>query len=90
LLRDDQPVPLAPKVFGILVVLIERHGHMLAKDELMRTVSPDTLVEEGNLTRHVSTLRKVLGEREDEQSYIETMPKHGRRVIAIYANSRNN
>ncbi len=82
LLRHDQPVPLAPKLFDILVVLVVRHGRMLAKDELMQAVWPDAFVEEGNLTRNVSTLRKALGEGEHEQQYIETVPKHGYRFVA--------
>ncbi|MBL8187496.1 MAG: winged helix-turn-helix domain-containing protein [Acidobacteria bacterium] len=82
LLRDGQPVPLAPKLFDILVVLVERRGHLLSKDELMRAVWPDAFVEEGNLTRNVSTLRKALGEGENEQHYIETVPKHGYRFVA--------
>lgn len=82
LLRDDQPVSLAPKLFDILVVLVERQGRMLAKDELMQAVWPDAFVEEGNLTRNVSTLRKALGEGENDQHYIETVPKHGYRFVA--------
>ena len=82
LLRDDQPVPLGPKLFDILVVLVEGHGRMLSKDELMQAVWPDAFVEEGNLTRNVSTLRRALNEGENEIRYIETVPKHGYRFVA--------
>src|SRR5215510_12464252 len=46
LLRDGEVVPLTPKVFDLLLALVERHGRLLEKDELMRVVWPDTVVEE--------------------------------------------
>src|SRR2546426_9398910 len=81
LLREGQTVPLTPKVFDILKVLVENHGHLFEKDELMKSVWPDSFVEEGNLTRNISTLRTALGEKPDEQ-YIETVPKRGYRFVA--------
>jgi DNA-binding winged helix-turn-helix (wHTH) protein/TolB-like protein len=82
LLRDSKPVLLAPKVFDILQVLVEDSGHLFEKDELMKAVWPDSFVEEGNLTRNISTLRTALGESPDEHKYIETVPKRGYRFIA--------
>jgi len=82
LLRDGEPVLLTPKVFDILLVLVQHSGHMLGKDELMRAVWPDSFVEETNLTRNISMLRKALGEREGEEHYIETVPKWGYRFVA--------
>jgi DNA-binding winged helix-turn-helix (wHTH) protein len=81
LLYGDKPVPLAPKVFEILSLLVRRHGHLVRKDELMRAVWPDCFVEEGNLTQSVSVLRKALGEGR-ERRYIETVPKRGYRFVA--------
>jgi DNA-binding winged helix-turn-helix (wHTH) protein/TolB-like protein/Tfp pilus assembly protein PilF len=81
LLREGQTVPLTPKVFDILKVLVDNSGHVLTKDELMKVVWPDSFVEEGNLTRNISTLRTALGEKTDEQ-YIETVPKRGYRFVA--------
>jgi DNA-binding winged helix-turn-helix (wHTH) protein/TolB-like protein/Tfp pilus assembly protein PilF len=81
LLRSGQPVALAPKVFDILALLVEKNGHLFAKEELMQAVWPDSFVEEGNLTRNISTLRTVLAERPDDQ-YIETVPKRGYRFVA--------
>jgi len=80
LLRDGKPVPLTAKVFDILLVLVQNHGHLLEKNELMQAVWPDSFVEDGNLTRSVSTLRKALGESDGE--YIETVPKRGYRFVA--------
>lgn len=81
LLREGQTVPLTPKVFDILKVLVENNGHLFEKDELMKAVWPDSFVEEGNLTRNISTLRTALGERPEDQ-YIETIPKRGYRFVA--------
>lgn len=81
LLRDNKQVALTGKVFDILTVLVKNSGHLLERDELMKTIWPDTAVEEGNLTRYVSTLRKALGENGQHQ-YIETVPRRGYRFIA--------
>src|SRR5258707_2359962 len=77
LLRGDEPIPLTPKAYDTLLVLVENAGHGLKKDDLMRRVWPDTFVEESSLTRNISVLRKVLGDEDDR--YIETLPKHGYR-----------
>jgi DNA-binding winged helix-turn-helix (wHTH) protein len=62
LLRDGEAVPLTPKAFDLLLALVERHGHLLEKDELLKTVWPDTFVEEANLASNISQLRKTLGD----------------------------
>lgn len=82
LLREGQLVPLTPKALETLWVLVEHRGHVVDKDELMRKVWPDTFVEEVNLAKNVSTLRKTLGGGESEQGYIETIPKRGYRFVA--------
>src|SRR5687767_7306009 len=82
LLRDGEPVPIRPKEFAVLLALVKNHGHVLTKDELMQGVWPDRTVEEGNLTRQISTLRSVLGEPPDEPRYIETVSKVGYRFVA--------
>ena len=66
----------------MLVVLVEHSGRLLGKDALMERLWPDQFVEEVNLNRNVSTLRRALGERPGEAKYIETVPKHGYRFIA--------
>jgi TolB-like protein/DNA-binding winged helix-turn-helix (wHTH) protein/Tfp pilus assembly protein PilF len=82
LLRDQDLVPLTPKVFDILLALVERGGHVVEKDDLMKTVWPDTFVEEGNLTQSVSLLRKALGEGPGGPQYIETISRRGYRFVA--------
>lgn len=82
LLRDGQPLMLTPKAFDLLLALIERRGHVIEKEELMGAVWPETAVEEGNLTHHISVLRKTLGEGAGERAYIGTVPRRGYRFLA--------
>jgi DNA-binding winged helix-turn-helix (wHTH) protein/tetratricopeptide (TPR) repeat protein len=79
LLRDRQPVPLSPKAFDLLLVLTQHGGQMVLKDDLMKTLWPDTFVEESNLGQHVFQLRKALGERPQDHTYIVTVPGRGYR-----------
>ena len=80
--RDETRIPLAPKAFDTLVLLVQHHGHVLSKDELIRSVWPGSFVEENNLTQQISQLRRALGERGDASQYIETVPKLGYRFAA--------
>jgi adenylate cyclase len=80
--RDGKLLPLTPKVFDILLVLLKNPGRILAKEEVMKQVWPDTTVEESNLARNVSTLRKVLGDDANRPQYIETIPWRGYRFVA--------
>ncbi|HVH29335.1 MAG TPA: alpha/beta fold hydrolase [Vicinamibacterales bacterium] len=82
LLRGGQSVPLTTKVFETLRVLLERSGRLLTKDELMRLVWPDTVVEENNLNHNISVLRRALGEQSAGQRFIETVPRVGYRFVA--------
>ena len=83
LLRSGQPVSLTPKAFDLLVYLVERHGRLVTKQELMRALWSETFVEEANLTYTVSALRKALGEREgQDEQLIQTVPTRGYRFVA--------
>lgn len=82
LLRNGDVVPLTPKVFDMLLVLVQNGGHILSKDEVMKLVWPETVVEEGNIARNISTLRNALGEHPREHQYIETIPWRGYRFVA--------
>lgn len=79
LTHDGAVIPLSPKLFDALLLLVENHGRLLEKDELIRTLWPDSFVEEGNLTHYISQLRKALGADANGQSLIETVPKRGYR-----------
>jgi TolB-like protein/DNA-binding winged helix-turn-helix (wHTH) protein/Tfp pilus assembly protein PilF len=82
LLRDGQPVTLPPKDLETLLVLVERAGHIVEKEELLEKVWPGVFIEEGNLARHIFNLRQVLGDSPDGRKYIETIPRRGYRFVA--------
>src|SRR5215469_14444068 len=82
LLLDEKPVPLTPKMFDMLLFLIENRGRLLEKARFMEQLWPDTFVEEVTLASNISELRKVLGEGEDGHKYIQTVPKSGYRFVA--------
>ena len=74
--RGQFLVPLTPKAFDLLLALAQSGGEIVTKDELMRSVWPDSFVEESNLTQTVFMLRKALGETQD-QRYILTVQGEG-------------
>ena len=82
LLRDGEPVPLSPKTFNVLAVLVRQHGSLVEKDQLLSEVWPDTIVEESSLSQKVYQLRRILEESPGEDKYIQTVPRHGYRFIA--------
>jgi TolB-like protein/DNA-binding winged helix-turn-helix (wHTH) protein/tetratricopeptide (TPR) repeat protein len=77
-MREGTPVPLTPKAFDTLVMLVENRDRVVEKDEMMKAIWPDSFVEERNLAQNVFTLRKALG----EDTYIETVPRRGYRFAA--------
>jgi len=79
LLRGSEIVPLSPKVYEILLLLLQNSGHVLTKDELINAIWPDNFVEEGNLARNISRLRQVLG----DPDLIDTVPRRGYRFAAV-------
>lgn len=79
--RDGFPVPLTPRMFDVLAVLVREHGRVVAKDELMKTVWADSFVEESNLTVTINQLRKVLGDDAHNPTYIQTVARRGYRFI---------
>ncbi len=82
LLRGGDPLPLTPKSFDTLLVLVQNRDRVVEKSEVMRLVWPDTVVEEANLAQHVFTLRKTLGDSPDGARFIATVPKRGYRFVA--------
>ncbi len=84
--RGGDLVPLTPKVFDTLVYLVERHGRLAGKDELLEAIWTGAHVEEGNLSRTIHVLRKALAAADDENGpqtqYIETVPTKGYRFVA--------
>ena len=80
LLKAGVAVPLTPKTFQILLVLVRHGKETVTKDDLMKTVWPDTFVEEANLSRNIFMLRKALGETAQDHRYIVTVPGRGYRL----------
>jgi len=80
--RDGVSVSLTPKAFDLILALVQHHGAVLEKDELMRLLWPNLVVEENNLTVIISSLRKALGESPEEHKYIVTIPKRGYCFVA--------
>ena len=82
LLCDGQPVSLTPKAFDLLLALVDRSGHLVEKEELLKIVWPGAFVEEGNLAVTISQLRKALNDDRGQHRYIETVSKRGYRFVA--------
>jgi len=81
LLRDGEAIPLQPKAFDTLVLLIERRGEVVTKDELLRQLWPDSFVEESNVAQNVYVLRKILSQTQAGDELIKTIPKRGYRFV---------
>ena len=78
--RDGRLVPITSKTFDVLVVLLEHRDHIVSKDELLNRVWPDTAVNENNLARQISSLRRALGQRPDQH---DVRRHHSRSRISI-------
>src|SRR5215510_2332324 len=82
LLEGTRKVPLTPKAYQTLLVLVENRGRALSKDELLQKVWPDAFVEEATLAQNIFTLRKHLRDDRETAQYIETVPKKRYRFVA--------
>ena len=80
--REGHPVPITAKTFDVLAVLLEHRDRLVTKDELLDRVWPDTAVQENNLARQISSLRRALGQRPDEADYVLTVSGQGYRFVA--------
>ena len=89
LYRGAAEVSLPPKAVETLIALIEMRGEIVGKDDLMKTIWADTIVEESNLAHHLHVLRKTLGQKSDGQTFIETFRRRGYRFNADVSESRS-
>ncbi|HMQ03599.1 MAG TPA: winged helix-turn-helix domain-containing protein [Pyrinomonadaceae bacterium] len=80
--KNDEALPLMPKAFEVLLYLVGNSGRLIEKDELMSAVWIDTIVEENNLNKNISILRRVLGENLGDHRYIVTVPGRGYKFVA--------
>src|SRR5215204_4941271 len=79
---DEEIIPLTPKIFDTLLYLVLNNGKVIEKDVLMHEIWTDTIVEENNLNKNISVLRRVLGEKPGEHHFIVTVPGHGYKFVA--------
>ena len=82
LLRNGESVGLPPKAFSTLVLLLENHGHLVRKEELVEKIWADVYVDEAAVSRCVWTIRNALGEDSKSQRFIQTVPKRGYKFVA--------
>jgi DNA-binding winged helix-turn-helix (wHTH) protein len=81
LLYGGKPIPLTAKAFDLLVTLVQHAGRLVTKDDLLRMVWPNTVVEEVNLTVNISALRRALGRSASGKKLIQTVPTRGYRFV---------
>jgi TolB-like protein/DNA-binding winged helix-turn-helix (wHTH) protein/Tfp pilus assembly protein PilF len=86
--KEGVVVLLTPKAFDMLLILVERCGTLVEKEEMMRLLWPESFVEDSSLSQHISVLRKALGETSKEWHFIETVPKRGYRFIGTVKEKR--
>src|SRR5882724_4670842 len=80
--REGKPVELSENGYGLLLALVERHGQLVSREELLKLVWGDADVDDSNLAVNISALRKTLGTRIDGGQFIETIPRRGYRFAA--------
>lgn len=82
LLQDGKPVSVTPKVFDTLLVFVRHSGHLLSKDELLRIIWDDSIVEPSNLAQNIFVLRRILGENPHDHRFLVTIPTRGYVFVA--------
>ena len=88
LLEGDKPVPLGSRALEILIVLLERAGELVSRQELMDRVWPNVFVEPGNLTVHISALRRTLRDGRDGNRFIINIPGRGYKFVGSVITAR--
>ncbi|HET8647106.1 MAG TPA: winged helix-turn-helix domain-containing protein, partial [Vicinamibacteria bacterium] len=81
LLREGAEVPLIPRYFDLLVLLLERRGEAVHRRQIRDAVWSDVVVSDGALSQAVRTLRRALGDDSREPVYIRTLSRHGYRFV---------
>jgi DNA-binding winged helix-turn-helix (wHTH) protein/tetratricopeptide (TPR) repeat protein len=90
LLRDGRGIPLKPKAFDTLMLLLDNRGRVVSKEEMFRALWPGTSIEESSLTQNIYELRKALGDAGPGHAYIQTVPRRGYRFVAPVSGSATN
>ena len=81
LVRDGRELPLIPRCFDLLVLLIERRNEAVSRHEILDAVWSDVVVTDGALSQAVRTLRRTLGDDPRAPTFIRTLPRHGYRFV---------
>ena len=79
--RNGENIPITPKMFDLLLVLVQNPQRVLLKEFLLQSVCPDSFVEEGNITFNIRQLRKAMHDDAQSPCYIETIPRRGYRFL---------
>ena len=82
LTRAEVAIPLPPKGFDLLALLVQNAGNLLEKERIIQALWPGTFVEEANVSNLIGLLRKTLGDSVKRPEYIQTVPKRGYRFVA--------
>ena len=80
--REDESIALNRRAFDVLLYLIQNPGRILTRDELLKNVWPDSFVDENSLAQSISALRRALGEKPGDNSYIVTLPGRGYQFVS--------
>jgi TolB-like protein/DNA-binding winged helix-turn-helix (wHTH) protein/Tfp pilus assembly protein PilF len=80
--RNEDRVPLAPKAFDLLAYLVEHAGRLVTQDEILEALWSGTYVNPEVLRKYILEIRRTLGDRPDNPTFIETVPKRGYRFVA--------
>ena len=83
--RDGNEVALPPRVLGVLELLLDRAGEVVARQDLLNAVWKDAFVTDTSLAEAVSFLRQALGDDPQAPRYIQTVHRRGYRFIAPIA-----
>jgi DNA-binding winged helix-turn-helix (wHTH) protein len=86
--RAGNVVQLQPRALETLLVLVRRRGEVVSKRDLMDSVWPNSVVEEGNLTQNIFLLRREWGKTPEGEEYIQTLPKRGYRMNMPVSHSK--
>src|SRR5262249_56089507 len=79
--RQAEAVAIGPKVFDLLLYLIQNREHVVSKDELLEAVWSGRIVSESTLTTHINAVRKAVGDNGEEQRLVRTITRKGFRFV---------
>ncbi|MGE0102346.1 MAG: winged helix-turn-helix domain-containing protein [Blastocatellales bacterium] len=82
LYRDGQEVEVSVRAFEILHLLVSNSGRIIDRDQMIETVWEGAIVEESNISHHISSLRQILNSEKGREEYIQTLPRRGYKFIA--------